>query len=106
MSKPSKNQQRLLLAALDGPVLQSTALRLLFKLPSEGRLRERPGKYYSPQRVGVRRHNSVRTSLTRSLRRLARAGLVVRHKARAAGSASFELTEQGREVAQQLGGVR
>ena len=98
----SKNMRRLLLLAADGAVLQSTALARIYRIPAQGRVRPRPGKYFSAQAVGVNRYNTARTSLTRSLRRLERAGLVVRHRARSAGGACYELTELGREVAQGL----
>ena len=97
----SHNQRELLLLAhRNGPVLQSTALSAVYGLPPEGKLRKRPGRYYSAQRLGPR-YNVVRTSLTRSLRRLERDGLVFRTPGKA-GRASFRLTESGTEVATSL----
>jgi hypothetical protein len=97
----SEHQRQLLLLAHSSsrPVLQSTALAEVFGLKPRTRLRPRPGRYYAAQRID--NYNASRTSLTRSLRRLERDGLVLRKPGKA-GRAAFELTESGTATATEL----
>ena len=104
MIRLSENMAALLLLAHGNgnrPVLQSTALAEVFGLPPRTRLRQRPGRFYSPRQLGNGYH-AARASLTRSLRRLERGGLVQRKRARSTGGAAYSLTDSGRELAEQL----
>ena len=104
----SENMKRLLLLARrngNRPTLQSTALHEIFGLSPRTRLRQRPGRFFSPQQLGNGYH-AARSSLTRSLRRLEQAELIERKRARSTGGAAYTLTHEGRELAEQLQGKR